>query len=47
MLDAGGQRTAAMRKENGVDESRGRGFKHSTVPISKETDSVQPRNLEK
>ncbi|XP_021841832.2 GBF-interacting protein 1 isoform X2 [Spinacia oleracea] len=45
--DAGGQRTAAMRKENGVDESRGRGFKHSTVPISKETDSVQPRNLEK
>ncbi|KNA10750.1 hypothetical protein SOVF_141470 isoform B, partial [Spinacia oleracea] len=45
--DAWGQRTAAMRKENGVDESRGRGFKHSTVPISKETDSVQPRNLEK
>ncbi|KAL2925541.1 GBF-interacting protein 1 [Bienertia sinuspersici] len=45
--DAGGRRTAAIRKENGVEESREKGFKHSPAPVSKETDSIQPHTPEK
>ncbi|XP_048498392.1 GBF-interacting protein 1 isoform X2 [Beta vulgaris subsp. vulgaris] len=45
--DAGGQRTGAIRKENGVEESRGKGFRNSYAPSSKETYSIQPHNPQK
>lgn len=45
--DAGGRRNAAMRKENGLGESREKGFRRSPVPVSNETDPVKPLHVEK
>ncbi|XP_057529349.1 GBF-interacting protein 1-like isoform X2 [Amaranthus tricolor] len=45
--DTGRRRTATLCKENGVEETGEKGFRHSPVLVSKEIKSVQPRNLEK